>query len=148
MSARLIAARLGFLVAITAPAADAVAQTATNIGRRNTGVTPGMKPSTGAKIEPRTVMKLGAVRNWTSSDGKVVAAELMSWPITDPEATSKDIRDLKIEVVRDGQIRLRRGTATFNLALKRLSAADQAYVKQVVENVAKTKDSPATGVPK
>ena len=130
----------GVLCALLLPL-TAFSQSNTNIGRRSTGVTPGMNPSTGAKIESRTIVKLGAARNWTSVDGKVVVAELMSWPLDDPKATSKDVSELKFDVVRGGQIRLRKNQQTFTLPVKRLSADDQAYVKQVVENIAKSKSA-------
>jgi hypothetical protein len=118
------------------------AQTSTNIGGRSTGVSPGMKPSVARTIESTAVMKLGAPRTWKSADGREIAAELVSWPIANVQAAQKDPQSAAFDVVRNGVIRLRKEGKTFALALDKLSAEDQAYVKQVIAAVSKTQAAP------
>ncbi len=79
-------------------------------------------------------VKLSPLRKWTSIDGKQMMAELLAWPIDDPAAAEKKLEELKIEVVRVGKVRLRkggRGGKTFVLALDRLAEADRVFVRGV-----------------
>ncbi|MGI8603964.1 MAG: hypothetical protein ACR2OZ_13345 [Verrucomicrobiales bacterium] len=143
VSKLMVADRL-FSIALALSPCIASSQTGTNIGRRDTGVSPGLKPSTGAKIESTTIVKLGTARNWRSADGKQIVAELVSWPVTDPQAAEKHPRDLKFDVVRDNQVRLRKDKQTFTLPLGRLSPEDRLYLQQVVDSLAKAQGASAS----
>ena len=125
MKLRFYAAAVG-VVAITA---GACAQ-GVDIGGRGTGAGIGAKIPQG-KTETSVTVKLGPVRNWKSAEGTEIAAELISWPVTDPKAASADPATLKFDVVRNGQVRLRKAGKVFVLPLARLSEADRAYVSKI-----------------
>ncbi|CAN5310112.1 hypothetical protein BH23VER1_BH23VER1_26030 [soil metagenome] len=98
----------------------------------------------GATVTPRqtvtslsAVAKLGPSRQWTNAEEKTIVAELVSWPIADPEAATKGVDELKIDVIRDGKVRLRMGEKTHTLALESLSTADQNYIKGIAQQIAK-----------
>jgi hypothetical protein len=125
MKLRFYAAAAG-AAAITA---GALAQ-GVDIGGRGTGAGIGAKIPQG-KTETSVTVKLGPVRNWKSAEGTEIAAELISWPVTDPKAATADPATLKFDVVRNGQVRLRKAGKVFVLPLARLSEADRAYVSKI-----------------
>ncbi|MFN0126437.1 MAG: hypothetical protein ACKV19_07130 [Verrucomicrobiales bacterium] len=107
----------------------------TGIGGRGTGADIGTKP-VAPKSETTVTIKVGSIRNWKSVEGTEISAELVSWPINDPKAATADPATLKFDIVRGGQIRLRRAGKVFVLPLARLSESDRSYVAGV-ESAAK-----------
>ncbi len=114
----------------------------TNRGGSSTaGVTP--SPAPAAPAETTVVLKLGPTRVWRNHEDKEIVAELISWPVTDPGAAKKDPAQIKFDIVREGQVRLRKDKQIFVLALDKLSAEDQMYVKQVQQSTARVKEAAA-----
>jgi hypothetical protein len=109
----------------------------TGIGKRQTGADIGPKTAP-PKTETTVTVKLGPLRSWKSAEGTEISAELISWPITDPKAATADPSSLVFEVVRNGQVRLRKNGKVFVLALDRLSEADRSYVAGIVKATTKT----------
>lgn len=121
--------------------ATASSQGITGIGRRSTGSDIGTKPEA-AKTETSVTIKLGPARAWKSVEGTTITAELVSWPVTDPKAATADPATLKFDIVRDGQVRLRKNGKVSVLALTRLSEADRAYVAALEETTKKGVKTP------
>lgn len=80
-----------------------------------------------------TTVKLQAARQWKSSDGKSIVAELMSWPIKGAKVAPKDIQQVKIEVIREKKIRLRTAGKITVVRLDRLSKEDQDQVGELAK---------------
>lgn len=80
-----------------------------------------------------TTVKLQAARQWRSSGGKSIVAELMSWPIKGAKVAPKDIQQVKIEVVRGQKIRLRTAGKIMVVRLDRLSKEDQNQVRELAK---------------
>ena len=129
------------VLAAAVPVAFTDAQSITGIGKKNTGADAGAQP-VAPKAETSVTVKLGPVRNWKDAAGKEISAELISWPVTDPEAAKADPATLKFDVVRNGQVRLRKAGKVFVLPLSRLSEGDRAYVSQVEATTKKGKAQP------
>jgi hypothetical protein len=113
----------------------------TDIGGRGTGAGIGAKIAPG-KTETTVTVKLGPVRTWKSVEGIEIAAELVSWPLTDPKAATADPATLKFDIVRNGQIRLRKNGKVSVLPLTRLSEADRAYVAALETATSKKAQKP------
>ena len=121
--------------------ATASSQGITGIGRRTTGSDIGTKPEA-AKTETSVTVKLGPARAWKNVEGTTITAELVSWPVTDPKAATADPATLKFDIVRNGQVRLRKGGKISVLALTRLSEADRAYVSALEASTKKGAKTP------
>lgn len=113
----------------------------TDIGGRGTGAGIGAKIAP-AKTETSVTVKLGPVRTWKNAEGTEIAAELVSWPITDPKAATADPATLKFDIVRSGQVRLRKNGKVFVLPLAKLSDADRAYISSLEAATKKAAKSP------
>lgn len=135
---RSLAAMVGVAMVLTAVAPSANAQSITGIGRKNTGADIGPQPVV-PKTETSVTVKLGPVRNWKDAAGKEISAELISWPVTDPNAAKADPATLKFDVIRNGQVRLRKAGKVFVLPVSRLSESDRAYINQVEATTKKGK---------
>ena len=127
-------------VAVVLLSAGALAQ-GVDIGGRGTGAGIGARIPQG-KTETSVTVKLGPVRTWKSAEGAEISAELISWPVTDPKAATADPATLKFDVVRNGQVRLRKAGKVFVLPLARLSEADRAYVSKIEAAAAKPAKNP------
>lgn len=109
-------------------------------GGGSAGIGVGRAPASA----PSTVthLKLSPIREWRSEDGRTIHAELMSWPVQDPEAATRKVEELSFDVVRDGRIRLRRNDKIFALPLSRLSEEDRAFVAGLAKRLRKNGGSP------
>lgn len=136
MKGRLFSIISGAVVLSTVAPAQGV-----DIGGRGTGAGIGAKIPQ-SKTETSVTVKLGPVRAWKSAEGTEISAELISWPVTDPKAATADPSSLKFDVVRNGQIRLRKAGKVFVLPLARLSEADRSYVSKIEAATARPVKSP------
>jgi len=138
---RSLAAVVCVVGALAALAPAVHAQSITGIGRKNTGADIGPQPVV-PKTETTVTVKLGPVRNWKDTAGKEISAELISWPVTDANAANAakaDPATLKFDVIRNGQVRLRKAGKVFVLPVSRLSESDRAYISQVEATTKKDK---------
>lgn len=147
----------------TAATAQVVPTTPTKFAKRgvgssttagSTGIsqTGGNSASTGvsnAKPEPliRTItyITLSGARQWTSTEGKPMLAKLIAFEdVTTesksaPTATSQSPITGKPTVVRDGKVRFLMDNKAYEVALDKLSQADQEFVRTIKRAVEATK---------
>ncbi len=137
--------KLGVVFLSLLVAAPAWAQGGSNrVIDRGGGADVGIRPSdVKPQVTTSAVVKLGAARTWKSADGREMTAELVSWPLSAEAAAEKDPAKAKFDIVRNGQVRLRRDKTTFTLALDKLSPADKAYVGETAAKVKKAQAAPA-----
>lgn len=80
-------------------------------------------------------MTISPERQWKSTDGKSILASLLTFNADGK--TAEELKTTKLEVIKDGKVRLLKGAKPFILPLDRLSAEDQKFVKGVAESAAK-----------
>ena len=135
--------------------AQVVPTTPTKFGQRGLGsntsgngsASLGLSP---AATQPKPVVKqisylsLSESRQWTSNDGKSLIGKLIAFEQMEevlaegqPSATTAPALPTRPTVIRDGKARLLVAQKPFELALERLSEADQAFVRQVDAAIAK-----------
>jgi hypothetical protein len=83
------------------------------------------------QVSFESFVKLSPVREWTNRGGNVIEAELLSWPVADPDATEKPVDALVFTIVKDGKVRLRKGGKTYVLPLSSLADADQRFIGEL-----------------
>jgi hypothetical protein len=127
---RTVVAAAAVVLGLSRLAFEVSAQSITGIGKRTTGADIGGKPAV-PKTETTFTVKLGAARDWTNVDGTAIHAELVSWPINDPNAATADPATLKFDIVKQGQVRLRMKGKTYVLPLAKLSEGDRAYIAKI-----------------
>lgn len=114
------------------PAEVAGQESGTRVIDGGGGASVVVHPPREAPVEFETTVKLAPARQWTSSDGKSIVGELLSWPLRGQKLSAEQVKKLNLEVVRDRKVRLRTGGKIVVVALSRFSKADQAFVGQMV----------------
>ena len=149
----------------TAALAQVVPTTPTRFAKRNVGsssVANGTVSESGtgsanagvasAKVEPMvrttTYIVLSGARQWTSSEGKPMLAKLIAFEEVTTETSSKDataaanaqpVITQKPTVIRDGKVRFLMDRKAYEVALDKLSPADQDFIKTMKRAVEATK---------
>jgi hypothetical protein len=88
-------------------------------------------------VTSKSYMAISPERQWKSTDGKSILASLLTFNADGKSA--EEMKSLKLEVIKDGKVRLLKGAKPFVLPLDRLSEADQKFVKGIAESAAKRK---------
>ena len=116
-------------------------------GTSSTGVTSVSPPKTEPIIRTTTYIVLAPSRQWTNSEGKPLVAKLIAFEDITTQTTKADANnptqppklDGKPTVVRDGKVRLMANQKPYEVALDKLSQADQEFIATVKRAVEATK---------
>jgi hypothetical protein len=134
----MLASALGAVsVALALSPGPAPAQSArTEIGGGGGGSSVRIERAPG-DTKPQTVtqLKLAPIREWTNAEGKKIHAELLSWPVSDPDAATKPVAELEFDIVRAGKVRLRVRDKIHAVTLSTLSEPDQAFVRELEQRL-------------
>ncbi|MDB6138003.1 MAG: hypothetical protein JWO94_1075 [Verrucomicrobiaceae bacterium] len=164
MNTKLCLLCLGLALASTASAtAQVVPTTPTHFAKRNIGsssVTSGVvsdngsgststgisQAKAGPTVRTTTYLVLSGARQWTSSDGKPLLAKLIAFEDITTEAPAGSSATPappaipgKPTVQRDGKVRLLVDRMVYEVALDKLSSADQEFVSTTTRAVKATK---------
>jgi len=133
----LIFSLLGFLV--SASAQERIPRRGISgsgsFGPPKISVAPGETKKVTKVIKQINYLAISPERQWKSSEGKSIFASLLTFNADGKSA--EEMKSLKLEVIKEGKVRLLKDSKPFVLPLERLSVEDQKFVKGVAESAAK-----------